>query len=94
MFHLFSSFDYSLFGHTRFRILDRKLFGTPKDSLQAIVTLKTGNRQALSSGGRSVYMVAITECTNYNVCYIYGGGGSGGGMAAPPPGRMDTIVTS
>jgi hypothetical protein len=62
IFHLFTSFDYSVFGHTRFRIKDGRIFG--RDSSGFVAELITKSvKQA-----KSLLVQPITACEDYVVC--------------------------
>ncbi len=66
VFHLFSTFDYTVFGHTKFLIKDDSLFKRPNDSVYVVLTLKNYRGQPVT--GRTSFAV-IEECTTYEVCH-------------------------
>lgn len=66
VFQLFTNFDYSIFGHTRFKILDNRLFKTPSGNGSAVLTLIP--HQSPGAAGRSATFVEIQECTDYQAC--------------------------
>lgn len=81
VFNLFSTFDYTVFGHTKFLIKDDSLFKPRTDSSHVVLTLK--NYLGQNVAGRTSSMAE--DCTEYTECEFYddgGGGGSGGGGMA------------
>lgn len=76
LFHLFSTFDYTIFGHKRFRILDDSLFKAHNDSLFVVLTLKTFLGQNVSGKATTF----AQQCDVYEECHYYFGCEGGGGM--------------
>jgi hypothetical protein len=82
VFNIFSSFDHSVFGHSRFWIRDKNLLGIQDDSLQVTAT-RTSHDGGRNVSGK-VEMYAVEECQTWEVCEkaADGSGGSGGGLPA------------
>lgn len=90
VFNIFTSFDYSVFGHTKFWVKDTNLFKPESDSSYVIVT-RVSNTTQSSSARASIYTVA--ECTAYTVCTYPGAGpGPGGGEGGSPSGGGPLIA--
>jgi hypothetical protein len=66
IFHLFTRFDYDIFGHTAFKVKDKRLFQLPlgTDTSRNIIA-----KLRVSSTGGASRLVPVTECDVYDVCY-------------------------
>jgi hypothetical protein len=67
VFNMFTSFDHSIFGHTKFWVRDTNLFKPKNDSSHIIVT-RTSNATSQSTARASVYTLqtcgTVTVCSN------------------------------
>lgn len=68
LFHFFAAFDYTLFGHTQFLILDSLLCRPATDSGRIVATLVEHNGQPVS--GRAAEWIT---CTTWSFCRVSGG---------------------
>lgn len=66
VFHLFTLFDRSIFGHTSFRILDESLFSLSTGGRPGILTMLP--KAQGSATGKAALFAEIEECTNYQAC--------------------------
>lgn len=65
VFNIFASFEYSVFGHEKFLILDSNLFKPQNDSL-AVIATRTNSSSTQRSAKASTY--AVEECGTWQVC--------------------------
>lgn len=95
VFNVFASFDFSVFGHTSFLILDHNLFKPQNDSFKLIATqidtlVNVTGRTSTVSIDCVTWQVCSTlavarqnsmadPCQTYQTCTIYDTGGGGGG---------------
>ncbi|MDQ6608949.1 MAG: hypothetical protein M3Y85_03920 [Bacteroidota bacterium] len=66
VFVLFSLFDYSVFGHTKFLIKDDSLYQPKTDSTHVVITL----HPATNASGRTSTMAPVTECASGTHCDV------------------------
>ena len=76
VFNMFTSFDHSIFGHTKFWVRDTNLFKPKNDSSHIIVT-RTSNATSQSTAKALVY--TLQTCGTFTVC------SSSGTAPAPSP---------
>ncbi|MDB5196476.1 MAG: hypothetical protein JWP88_847 [Flaviaesturariibacter sp.] len=66
VFNLFTSFDYTVFGHTRFLIRDPKIFSTSIDSMQ-MIAIRNMNQSRMATAQRTADELS---CVVWTYCYV------------------------
>lgn len=82
VFNLFTSFDYSVFGHTKFWVKDTNLFKPENDSSYVIATRVNGSSHRKSA---RVSLYAVEECVTWEICTYPGAGPTGPDGSDPTP---------